>query len=86
MTNIHDFSLSLLCLVKIYIGIDYQILLLLGCIFSVLFLLRVTSNAMSPFWVFTLSALYGVFILMAITGLYKVSIRHQWAVFQRRTR
>ena len=81
MRNIQDFSL-----VQIYIGIDYLILFLLGCIFSVLFLLRVTSNAMSPFWVFTLSAMYGVFILMAITGLYKVSIRRQWAVFQRKTR
>ena len=57
-----------------------------GCLFSILFILRVTSKAMSPFWMFTLSTMYGVFILMAISGLYKVSIRYQWGILQRRIR
>ena len=62
-----------------YINCLYEIL---GCLFSVLFLLRVTSKVMSPFWMFTLSATYGIFIVMAVTGLYRVSFRSQLDVLR----
>ena len=47
------------------------IYLYIGSIFAGLFLLRVTSKIMTPFWASTLSVIYGVFIVMATTGLFR---------------
>ena len=49
--------------------------LYIGGIFAGLFLLRVTSKIMTPFWASTLSVIYGVLIVMATTGLFRDFLR-----------
>ena len=51
------------------------IYLYIGGIFAGLFLLRVTSKIMTPFWASTLSITYGVLIVMATTGLFRDALR-----------
>ena len=55
--------------------LNHFMYLYIGGIFAGLFLLRVTSKIMTPFWASTLSVIYGFLIVMATTGLFRDALR-----------